>query len=124
VWDKFGDAATFFGKPFIWCTLLVYGGRQGLYGNLNAVYDGYGKALSQNTTLSGVGITMEGIWTNYPMFEATLLLAWEQDMATASTTEYWTKFADRRYGQTTPGTSRAWALLGSTIYAGSLSLLC
>ena len=30
----------------------------------------------KNSTITGVGITMEGIWTNYPMFEMTLQSAY------------------------------------------------
>jgi alpha-N-acetylglucosaminidase len=62
---------SYFGKPFIQCTLLNYGGQQGILGSLNAVVDGVEAAIA-NSTVMGVGITMEGIWTNYPIFEITM----------------------------------------------------
>ena len=43
------------------------------------------KASLANSTITGVGITMEGIWTNYPMFEVTLQQAWKEHSAFGST---------------------------------------
>ena len=42
------------------------------------------QAALANSTVSGVGITMEGIWTNYPMFEITLQQAFAPAPAPAS----------------------------------------
>ena len=89
------------------------------YGNLDAIYTGYTDALAGNTTVSGVGITMEGIWTNYPIFEATLLLGWQQAGGGAgSVPEYWADYGRRRYGQPTAGATAAWELLGAAVYSG------
>jgi hypothetical protein len=70
--DLFGDSnpiwsktASFYGHPFIFCTLLNFGGQQGIVGNTPRIASGMDAALAQNSTISGVGITMEGIWTNY-----------------------------------------------------------
>ena len=42
---------------------------------------------------------MEGIWTNYPMFEITLQQAFKPvDTAPTSTASWWTKYGTRRYG--------------------------
>ena len=50
-----------------------------MFGNVNAIGDGISTALgSSSSTMAGVGITMEGIWTNYPVFEFTLQAAWEK----------------------------------------------
>jgi alpha-N-acetylglucosaminidase len=73
-----------YGHPYIWCSLNTYGGQNGLYGPdvSTSIFGATGEsgvkaALDSNSTISGVGITMEGIWTNYPVFESTLLLGWE-----------------------------------------------
>ena len=56
---------SFYGHPYIWCTLSTFGGQNGLYGPdvgtsvLGGVYDGLNDA---DSTMNGVGITMEGIW--------------------------------------------------------------
>ena len=41
---------------------------------MSRVEDGMGKAIDQKSSIAGVGITMEGIWTNYPVFERQLQL--------------------------------------------------
>ena len=68
---------SFFGHPFILCTLLNFGGQQGLNGNINRMKLGYQAALgvqqpssghnnnsSNVSSIVGVGLTMEGIWQN------------------------------------------------------------
>eukprot|EP01051_Picozoa_sp_SAG22_P010022 SAG22_NODE_877_length_6715_cov_28.285369_3_plen_370_part_00 len=73
-----------YGHPYIWCTLNTYGGQNGLYGPDvgREIFGtdgtaGVRTALNDGSTISGVGLTMEGIWTNYPVFESTVLLGWE-----------------------------------------------
>ena len=76
--DLFGDStpiwsrtASYYGHPFIWCTLLNFGGQQGLFGNVDQLLSNAELAIDGNSTVNGVGITMEGIWyqcvlTSYP----------------------------------------------------------
>jgi hypothetical protein len=112
IWSK---TNSFYGKPFIWCTLLNFGGQQGLSGNMPAVQTGVEQAVHQ--TMIGVGITMEGIWQNYPVFEYTLALGWN-DTAPAP---YTAAYAQRRYGNAGPSSTQvgtAWDALYSTFYTG------
>ena len=51
---------------------------------------------SQNKTIIGVGITMEGIWQNYCVFEYTLRLTWNFD---TDVDNYFKRYGVRRYGQ-------------------------
>ena len=59
---------------------------------------GFDHALS-NSTINGVGITMEGIWTNYPIFEMTLQSAYAAQVSGATLGEWWESYGTRRYGQ-------------------------
>jgi hypothetical protein len=69
---------SFAGHPFILCTLLNFGGQQGLNGNVNRMALGVQAAVrEEKSTIVGVGVTMEGIWQNYPLYEATLQQAWK-----------------------------------------------
>lgn len=62
---------------------------------------------------------MEGIWTNYPMFEVTLQGAYGQP-APAEIPAWWSKYGRRRYGDASVTSAvLAWDVLGSQIYAGS-----
>ena len=54
--------ASFYGHPYFLCTLLNFGGQQGLSGNMGRVVAGREASLA-NSTISGIGITMEGICT-------------------------------------------------------------
>ena len=54
--------ASFYGHPYFLCTLLKFGGQQGLSGNMGRVVAGREASLA-NSTISGIGITMEGICT-------------------------------------------------------------
>lgn len=131
--DLFGDSnpiwsktASYYGHPFIFCTLLNFGGQQGIVGNTPRVVTGFEAALA-NSTVNGVGITMEGIWTNYNMFELQLLLTWEGARFTPGTVApkydpvaYHAAYGHRKYGGVAhPSAVAAWALLGSTIYSGN-----
>ena len=52
--------------------------QAGLVGDAPTLANNGGAAIfNDNSTISGVGLTMEGIWTNYPMFEMTLQLGWQ-----------------------------------------------
>ena len=130
--DLFGDSnpiwsktASYHGHPFIFCTLLNFGGQQGIVGNTPRVASGTAAAVV-NSTINGVGITMEGIWTNYFMFELQLLLTWGDArfrphtvLPTYNATAHAAAFGARRYGgMAHPSAVAAWALLGSTIYSG------
>ena len=118
VWNQpFSHA--YYGKPFILCTLLNFGGQQGLFGNLDNVEKGVSDVLAANVQGSanaiGVGITMEGIWTNYIIFERALSLSWEP---TLTSQETGAAYATRRYGGYSTGASAAWSSFLMPMYHG------
>ena len=119
VWNRpFADA--YYGKPFILCTLLNFGGQQGLFGNMDAVTKGVDLVLAANAKGTangiGVGITMEGIWTNYGVFEKALSLSW-QPVSYPGGDEA-VRFATRRYGGASEGSVEAWTQSLWPLYHG------
>ena len=114
VWQK---SQSFYGHQFIWCTLLVFGGKQGMFGNVNAIGDGISTALESSlSTMAGVGITMEGIWTNYPVFEFTLQAGWEKSVLYKGQ-DYFDRYSVRRYNHAPSGGAvKAWQVLADKIY--------
>eukprot|EP00911_Craspedida_sp_UC1_P002474 UC1_evm5s1839 len=57
----------YYGHSFFWNTLLNFGGQQGLVGDVGHVDTAFeGAMATPGANVTGVGITMEGIWTNYP----------------------------------------------------------
>eukprot|EP00493_Phyllostaurus_siculus_P003154 UN03168 len=82
-------------KPYIWNTLHNFGGNHGTLGCLEAVSKNFTQALQTSSNLVGVGITMEGIWQNYIVYDLTLSMAWESN---ADLQSYVNSFALKRYG--------------------------
>eukprot|EP01084_Bolivina_argentea_P094731 170328_1 len=94
---KYKYFESFYGKGFIWNTLHNYGGNNGILGPLEDIAVGIPQALIfPNTTVIGVGITMEGIWQNYIVYDETLLMGYMSQ--NLSVTDYVRKYVYRRYG--------------------------
>lgn len=106
---------SYYGQPFIWCTLHNFGGQLGLYGHLDKVNKGIVRGRNfPNSTMVGVGITPEGIDQNYIMYEFTLngtLQSEERDL-----TKWVVNYARRRYGFQNDDVEQAWQMLRETVY--------
>eukprot|EP01084_Bolivina_argentea_P088867 160445_1 len=90
---------SFYGKPFIWCDLHNPGGRNGMMGNLPGVNDGFIKSLTYpNTTVVGVGTTMEGIWQNYITYDMVYKMGFHNETNPINITQFGIRYAYRRYG--------------------------
>ena len=124
----FDKTNSYYGKGFIWNTFLNGGGRPGLLGDLSIVGNSMAATL-KNTTVLGIGITMEGIWNNYIEYEMTLKMAMEN--TSLDINSYVQKYAIRRYGlpfsvhiknnitiqeQIVNLSQTAWNILQNTIY--------
>lgn len=106
---------SYYGQPFIWCTLLNFGGQLGMYGHLEKVNKGIVKGRNfPNSTMVGVGITPEGIDQNYIMFEFTLNGTLQQ--TERNVTEWVLTYARQRYGFQNSDVEAAWQILRRTVY--------
>ncbi|GJJ08051.1 hypothetical protein Clacol_002258 [Clathrus columnatus] len=113
------------GRPWIWCELHDFGQNQGFEGYLLNVTVSPIEALhSPNSTMKGIGLTMEGQEGNEIVYDILLDQAWST--FPLSIPQYVTSWVDRRY-QLSENTSRtawndvqtAWSLLSSTVYNNS-----
>ena len=123
---QYNNFESFYGKPFIWNTLHNFGGNQGLLGTLYNIAVGVPEALAfPSSTVVGVGITMEGIWQNYIVYDETLKMAFSAEPLQLHA--FVDQYALRRYGlphtvelaqqaQVTQTLQRAWQLLATTVY--------
>lgn len=110
----------YFGKQWVWCELHGYGGNMGFEGNLQAVTQGPIAALnSPNSTMKGMGLTMEGQEGNELVYDILLDQAWSSTPLDIST--YVKKWVARRYGvKSLPAAaSEAWSTLAATVYNNS-----
>ncbi|MCY2930132.1 MAG: alpha-N-acetylglucosaminidase C-terminal domain-containing protein [Planctomycetota bacterium] len=113
----------FYGKPYIWCALHVFGGNRTLQGDLKPVAKNLPAALADPARgkLTGMGMTMEGIETNPVYYDLLTEMAWHADPPNL---EQWISgYARRRCGGEIPQADRAWQLLRRSAYNGGQVLI-
>ena len=80
VWKR---VKSYFGKKFIWCAIVVFGGRRDIYGDLGRVASGPAAALADpSSTMDGIGFTPEAIHSNPIVFDLLLENAWREEPVT------------------------------------------
>ncbi len=99
---------------WLYCMLHNFGGNIGLYGRIPAICHDYPEAVSQSTTLRGIGLTMEGIETNPVFYELMSELPW---LVNVDAPQWIQGYVQARYGGATPEVERAWQLLLQSVYS-------
>ena len=101
---------------WLYCMLLNYGGNVGLHGKMTHVINEFYKARNSRfgQTLTGVGLTMEGIENNPVMYELLCELPWRTSPFTSN--EWLKDYIRARYGKSDPQIEEAWGLLRTSIY--------
>jgi alpha-N-acetylglucosaminidase len=109
-WRRFDG---FRGKPWVWCALHNFGGRNDLYGNLTTTQQHCEAAFTAASPPIGVGLAMEATEQNPVVYELVLDLARAQVDDIAA----WARsFAEQRYGVDTASAAAAWTRLVTTVY--------
>ncbi|RLN50483.1 hypothetical protein BBJ29_004188 [Phytophthora kernoviae] len=112
VWNKMDN---YFGKNWMYCVLHNFGGNTGMRGDLPTAGTAPVLASRQSKgSMIGVGLTMEGIFQNYVVYDLTLQMAWED---TPLEMESWLPtFAGRRYHSQNEHVEQAWNYLLRSVY--------
>ena len=113
-WNR---TSSYYGKQWVWCQLHDYGGNMGMEGNLTEITRGPIAALnSPNSTMKGVGLTMEGQEGNELVYDVLLDQAWSATPLNLSA--YVDAWAARRYNvKPLPNAALdAWRTLATTVY--------
>ncbi|KAE8735017.1 hypothetical protein F3Y22_tig00000495pilonHSYRG00003 [Hibiscus syriacus] len=97
------------------CMLHNFAGNVEMYGILDAIASGPIEALkSENTTMVGIGMSMEGIEQNPIVYDLMSEMAFQHKKVNV---EAWIElYIARRYGQSFPLIRDAWSILYHTIY--------
>ncbi|XP_072977763.1 alpha-N-acetylglucosaminidase-like [Typha angustifolia] len=105
----------FYGVPYIWCMLHNFAGNIEMYGILDAIAYGPVEArLSDNSTMVGVGMCMEGIEQNPIVYDLMSEMAFRHEQIDV---KMWVDvYATRRYGKHIKGLQDAWRILYHTLY--------
>ncbi|KAH7570634.1 hypothetical protein ACOSP7_018941 [Xanthoceras sorbifolium] len=122
VLDLFADvtpiwrtSSQFYGTPYIWCMLHNFGGNIEMYGILDAISLGPVDArVSENSTMVGVGMCMEGIEHNPVVYEFMSEMAFRNKKVQVP--EWLKTYAHRRYGKAVHQVEAAWEILHRTVY--------
>jgi len=115
VWSR-TDA--YYGKPWIWCMLLNFGGNVGMFGKMDVVAVEPSKSLKSKASgeMVGIGLTPEGIEQNPVMYELMMDNVWRKDSINLNT--WLNGYITQRYGKLLPDTYDAWQILRKTVYNG------
>ncbi|KAJ0965488.1 hypothetical protein J5N97_026626 [Dioscorea zingiberensis] len=107
----------FFNVPYIWkvCMLHNFAANIEMYGILDSIASGPIEARkSENSTMVGVGMCMEGIEQNPVVYDLMSEMAFHQKNVDVKT---WIKlYPQRRYGRSIPALQDAWRILYESIY--------
>ncbi len=105
----------FDGIPWVWNIISNFGGKTGVHASMGRVASEPVEALkSYKDNLAGIGAIMEGSMSNDALWDLLFEMAWRTEKPELN--QWLSDFAERRYGGTTPGVTRAWKLLGSSVY--------
>ncbi|KAL1188934.1 Alpha-N-acetylglucosaminidase [Cardamine amara subsp. amara] len=112
IWNT---STQFYGTPYIWCMLHNFGGNIEMYGALDSISSGPVDArVSENSTMVGVGMCMEGIEQNPVVYELTSEMAFGDKKVDV---QQWLKsYARRRYMKENKKIEAAWEILYHTVY--------
>ncbi|KAB1224852.1 Alpha-N-acetylglucosaminidase [Morella rubra] len=122
VLDLFADvkpiwkySSQFYGTPYVWCMLHNFGGNIEMYGILDSISSGPVDArMSENSTMVGVGMCMEGIEQNPVVYELMSEMAFRSEKV--QVLEWLKSYSRGRYGKAVHQVEAAWGILYHTIY--------
>ena len=107
---------SYFGRPFLYSMLHNFGGNYGLFGKMQVISSQPPKLFENdsNSTIAGIGLTMEGINQNSVVYDLMTEMSWRNE--TPNLQDWVQEFALRRYGGTNVYIKMAWLQLSNTVY--------
>ena len=112
IWSK---TQNFFGKSWIYCVLHNFGGNLGIRGDLPTIATAPLSALkSSNNTMVGIGLTMEGIYQNYIVYDLTMEMGWAS--AEVNVPNWIHNYVIHRYHAEDMNIMKAWNVLIDSAY--------
>lgn len=115
IWDR---TEAFYGKPWIWCMLHNFGGRNMLFGNTVKLAQEPARVLADPAKgqLLGLGAVPEGIEQNPVVYSLLFSQIWRNTAVNLD--EWFETYLKSRYGCQDKDVTKAWDILRKTVYAG------
>ncbi|HTN35426.1 MAG TPA: alpha-N-acetylglucosaminidase C-terminal domain-containing protein, partial [Arachidicoccus sp.] len=113
IWSR---TQAFYGKNYIWCMLHNFGGRQGLYGNMEEIASGPATTRMNKASghMQGIGVVPEGIEQNPVIYELMLANVWTDQPIDLN--NWLRQYVYARYGQQNEAAQQAWDTLRASAY--------
>ncbi|MFE5322114.1 alpha-N-acetylglucosaminidase [Paenibacillus sp. NPDC056579] len=114
---KWKQTHAFYGKPWVWCMLHNFGGRNGMFGDLEMVAQGPAQALHDpgKGDMAGIGFAPEAIEENPVFYDLLSEMVWRTE---APDLDEWVEdYLLRRYGNGSESAVEAWQLLRRSVYS-------
>ncbi|OQR82039.1 alpha-N-acetylglucosaminidase (NAGLU) [Thraustotheca clavata] len=114
IWQR---TKNYFGKSWIYCVLHTFGGNLGLHGNLPQLAAEPASSLAASDGhMVGVGLTMEGIYQNYVVYELVLDTPWTSQPIDLN--PWIAQYLRHRYHICNANVKEGWKYLLSSVYDG------
>ncbi|WP_435895835.1 alpha-N-acetylglucosaminidase [Oceaniferula spumae] len=106
----------FAGKPWLWCILNNWGGKQGMYGRLTQVGVEMPKLIDNPEAgkLTGIGTANEGGDNNPIVYEQLYEMTWRNEPVNID--QWVADYVHARYGSRNENALKAWQILVPTLY--------
>ncbi|MGL1892873.1 MAG: N-acetylmuramic acid 6-phosphate etherase [Spirochaetaceae bacterium] len=107
----------FYSQNFLWCYLGNFGGQTKLLGPIDLIEEKLNKAFtdSRTETMTGIGLTLEGLDDNPHVYDYLLERIWQDEPI--DTSKWIQSYAERRCGKDDKNVKKAWSLLHKSIYS-------
>lgn len=113
-WRRWESSKGFYGTPWVFSTIIMYGGNVGFHGRLDSICNNLNAALDSAYKPSGLGATWESIEVNPVVMDYLWDMKWRDHCPPP--TEWVQDYAARRYGHDSPELRQAWVKFVNSVY--------
>jgi alpha-N-acetylglucosaminidase len=114
---QWGRTEAFSGQDWIWSIIQNFGGRVGMFGNLNFMENNLRQARKLPNAPIGIGYIMESLDYNSVIDDWQADMVWRTEIP--KTQEWLKNFVTRRYGKSNETMQNAWETLRRSVYSQS-----
>ncbi len=113
-WRNWESSKGFYGYPWTFSTVIMYGGNVGFHGRLDSIAENLNAALESEYKPVALGATWESIEVNPVVMDFLWDMKWREKCPDLK--KWIQDYAVRRYGTDSPQLRQAWLKLLETVY--------